>query len=55
MVDLPPEDAVNLSLEAALYDSKSGRFSKPASQTKENDSKEQAAKSEQAMQQRPKN
>ncbi|MCA9273663.1 MAG: hypothetical protein KDA31_11535 [Phycisphaerales bacterium] len=53
MGDLPQHDVVNLSLEAALYDSKSGRFSQTTAQPKENDGKKQAANSEQTMQQRP--
>ena len=53
MGELPPDDVVNLSLEAALYDSKSGRFSQSSTQTKETDGQKQAADSEQTMQQRP--
>lgn len=53
MGDLPPNEAETLSLEAALYNSKSGRFGQPTPQPKQGEGQKPAAKPEPGMQQRP--
>lgn len=54
MGELPPnEEAETLSLEAALYNTKTGRFSQPTPQPKQGEGQKPATKSEPTMQQRP--
>lgn len=49
MGDIPRNEAASLSLEAALYDSKSGRFSPAVKQSATNSSAKQASTPSQSM------
>ena len=51
MGDIPRNEAASLSLEAALYDSKSGQFSPAVKQSTSSGSAKQASTPSQSMQQ----